>query len=274
MRLEFAKMEGAGNDFVVASWPDTMPLPEAQVIRALADRRLGIGFDQLLLVQSPQSIGADAYYHIFNADGEAVEQCGNGARCVARFVANGASDRELKLDSPAGPVAAHIAAQGRVTVSLGIPDFAPAAVPLANTEERLRYRIATSRGDIEIGAVSMGNPHVVTIVADVSRAEVGILGPELSAHERLPAGANVGFMQVLERNRIQLRVYERGVGETLACGTGAAAAAALGVRWELLDSPVTVALPGGELGVAWAGPGQELRLTGPTTEVFRGTIDL
>lgn len=267
-------MEGAGNDFIVATWPDTMPLPEAQVIRDLADRRRGVGFDQLLLVLPPRSEGADAYYHIYNADGEAVEQCGNGARCVARFVANGGPKRELLLDSPAGAVAARIEDGGRVTVSLGEPNFVPSALPFTGVAEQDRYALTTGRGVIEVGAVSLGNPHVVTIVDNVSCAEVGILGPELSTHEQLPAGANVGFMEVEARNRIRLRVYERGVGETLACGTGAAAAAALGIRWGLLESPVTVVLPGGELGVHWDGPGHELGLSGPTREVFRGTIDL
>lgn len=274
LRLDFAKMEGAGNDFIVATWPDTMPLPEAQVIRSLADRRLGVGFDQLLLVQPPRSAGADASYHIHNADGESVEQCGNGARCVARFVAQRGSKRELVLDSPAGPVAARIEDGGQVTVSLGEPNFAPSAVGFSNITEQLRYELATSRGAIEVGAVSMGNPHLVTIVDNVSCAEVGILGPELSTHEQLQAGANVGFMEIEGRSRIRLRVFERGVGETLACGTGAAAAAALGIRWGLLESPVTVALPGGELAVDWSGPGHELGLRGPTREVFRGTIDL
>lgn len=267
-------MEGAGNDFVVASWPDTMPLPEAQVIRGLADRRRGIGFDQCLLVQAPKTEQADASYHILNADGEAVEQCGNGARCVARFVADGHPKKDVLLDSPAGRVAARIGEAGWVRVSLGEPDFEPSALPLTNEKQQMRYQLATSQGAIEVGAVSMGNPHVVTIVDNVSRAEVGILGPELSTHEQLPAGANVGFMEIETRQRIGLRVFERGVGETLACGTGAAAAAALGIRSGLLDSPVTVALPGGELGVDWDGPGHVLGLSGPTREVFRGTIDL
>jgi diaminopimelate epimerase len=242
-------------------------------VRRWADRRLGVGFDQLLLIGNERPAGGDASYRIFNADGGEVEQCGNGARCLARFLAP-RFGRELTLVSPAGAVAARVLAADRVSVDLGVPDFRPAALPFLAAEERDRYRLEVGGRTVEFGAVSMGNPHVVIPVESVDTAPVGTLGPELQRHPSFPQSVNVGFMQRESERRIRLRVYERGAGETLACGTGAAAAVAVGRRWGQLAAEVQVSLPGGELTVSWPGPGSPLWQTGATTAVFEGTIEL
>lgn len=277
MQVRFAKMHGLGNDFMVADWPAEAPPPDADLVRRWADRRLGVGFDQLLLVLPGEPGKSDARYRIYNADGGEVEQCGNGARCIARFVASRRVDGgtgRLVLDSRAGPIEALVRDGGVVSVNLGVPRFAPAALPFDARTEQDTYRLRTSRGEVELGAVSLGNPHAVIRVDSVDRADVGILGAELAVHAAFPQGVNVGFLEIVDPGHVRLRVYERGVGETPACGTGAAAAVAVGRRWGELGEEVEVELRGGRLTVRWPGPGQPLWQTGPTTLVYEGLIEL
>jgi diaminopimelate epimerase len=273
MKLQFTKMHGLGNDFLVARWPGGAPGPDTELVRRLADRRLGVGFDQLLLIEAEAPAGASAAYRVFNADGGEVEQCGNGARCIAQFLAAG-RDRRFTLASRSGPIEARVLGGGRVSVNLGVPDFRPASLPFSAPAERDRYRLEIDGQPIEFGAVSMGNPHAVIEVDSVDGAPVGILGPALQQHRDFPRSVNVGFMEVMSASGIRLRVYERGVGETLACGTGAAAAVAVGRRWDRLGDRVEVTLPGGVLTVEWAGPGEPLWQTGPATAVYEGQIEL
>jgi diaminopimelate epimerase len=273
MKLAFTKMNGLGNDFMVVEWPAGRPPPEPELIRRWADRRRGVGFDQLLLVTGDRRNGGDASYRNFNADGGEVEQCGNGVRCLARFLAP-RMGTELTLVSPAGAVAARVRSPDDVSVNLGVPDFRPSALPFVADRERDRYRIDVSGETVELGAVSMGNPHVVIPVGSVAAAPVERLGAALQTHPCFPNRVNVGFMERVDENRIRLRVYERGVGETLACGTGAAAAVAVGRRWGELGERVAVELPGGTLEVNWSGPGTPLWQTGPTAAVYEGYIEL
>ena len=271
MELPFAKMHGLGNDFVVMERPADGYVPNERELRAWADRRTGIGFDQLLLIEPSEQ--ADAAYRVFNADGGEVEQCANGARCVARFVAARDGRNALTLESLGGAVKARVEPAGRVTLELGEPSFEPADLPfIADLADR--YELALNSDRVEFGAVSVGNPHAVLAVDSVDGAPVGILGPALEQHERFPRGVNVGFAEFVEATRLRLRVHERGVGETRACGTGAAAAVAVGRLWGRLDEEVVVRLPGGELTVRWSGPGAVLELSGPTTWVYRGRLDL
>src|SRR5690606_30604876 len=249
--LRFSKMHGLGNDFMVVDWPrDRLP-PDPDVVRRLADRRLGVGFDQLLLVTFEDGAERDAVYRIFNADGGEVEQCGNGARCIARFVAaNGrAAETDVRLASPAGRIDARVGVAGSVSVNLGVPSFAPASLPFRASAERDKYVVHVGGRPVELGAVSMGNPHAVMQVDSVDTADVGILGAELAPHPDFPRGVNVGFLEIVRPDRVRLRVYERGVGETPACGTGAAAAVAVGRRWGELADEVEVELRGGVLKV-------------------------
>ena len=274
MKLSFTKMNGLGNDFMVLPWPSTKGLPPADVVRRWADRRRGVGFDQLLLVDTEHPTdGADATYRIFNADGGEVEQCGNGVRCLASYLAP-RPGADVKLVSPAGTITARVEAPDRVSVDLGMPDFRPAALPFAVSEESDRYRLEAAGRTVEFGAVSMGNPHVVIPVESVAAAPVEQVGRALQSHPSFPRSVNVGFMERLDERRIRLRVFERGVGETLACGTGAAAAVAVGRRWGWLGENVAVELPGGILDVKWHGPGTPLWQTGPTTAVYEGYIEL
>jgi diaminopimelate epimerase len=273
MQLTFHKMNGLGNDFMVVEWPAGRPLPDAALVRRWADRRLGVGFDQLLVLEPGKPRHGAAAYRIFNADGGEVEQCGNGVRCLAQFLAPRLG-AELTLESPAGSIAARVLSADTVSVDLGEPDFRPAALPFETAEQRLRYRLQVDDRVVELGAVSMGNPHVVIPTNSVENAPVGILGPRLERDARFPRGVNVGFMQVVDRAHIRLRVFERGVGETLACGTGAAAAVAVGRLWGELDEEVQVTLPGGTMTVNWRGPGFRLWQTGPTTAVYEGRIEL
>jgi diaminopimelate epimerase len=273
MKLAFTKMNGLGNDVMVVPWPSRHVPPAAEVVRRWGDRRRGVGFDQLLLVDSEHPSGGDASYRVFNADGGEVEQCGNGVRCLARYLAPRFGN-DLKLVSPAGTIAARVESPDRVSVELGVPDFRPAALPFSVAEERDRYRLEAAGQTVELGAVSMGNPHAVVAVNSAATAAVDVLGPALQRHSSFPRSVNVGFMEVVDPFRIRLRVYERGVGETLACGTGAAAAVAVGRRWGLLAEKVTVELPGGTLEVNWPGPGAPLWQTGPTTAVYEGYIEL
>lgn len=277
MRVLFAKMHGLGNDFVVID-ATTVPLvltPEQ--IRFLAHRQLGIGCDQILLVESTQTPDVDFRYRIFNADGSEVEQCGNGARCFARFVhLKGLTDKKiLNVETKAGLIQLRSHTNETVTVDMGIPRLLPAEIPFMADATALQYPIVIDNQTVSIGAVSMGNPHAVLQVADLNEAPVGALGARLSIHPRFPNGVNVGFMKIEHRTHIQLRVYERGVGETLACGTGACAAVVIGRRWGQLDTSVTVDLPGGSLQIEWSGqPHESVLMTGPATFVFEGSIDL
>ena len=274
MKLAFTKMNGLGNDFMVVEWPGDRPTPDAELIRRWADRRRGVGFDQLLLVTESRSNGAAAAsYRNFNADGGEVEQCGNGVRCLARYLAP-RFGTELTLVSPAGAVAARVRSADDVSVNLGVPDFRPSALPFLADQERDRYRLDVAGEAVELGAVSMGNPHAVIAVHSAAAAPVERLGAALQRHPSFPKRVNVGFMERVDERRIRLRVYERGVGETLACGTGAAAAVAVGRRWGELGDRVAVELPGGTLEVNWPGPGTPLWQTGPTAAVYEGYIEL
>jgi len=277
MRIEFSKMEGLGNDFVVFDAPpaSTGGL-DSNKLRALADRHTGIGFDQALMLEKPRDPNARVFYRIFNADGSEVEQCGNGARCIAALLFARAPNlgRELLMDSPGGPVQAYVRMDGLVSVDMGIPNFAPESLPMRASDEALLYPLEIDGETFEIAAVSMGNPHAVLFVEDVETAPVATLGPLIEQHACFPQRANVGFMEVAGRDHIRLRVFERGVGETRACGTGACAAVAVGRRQDLLDEEVTVELKGGRAEVSWPGPGRRLWLTGPATLVFTGTVEI
>ena len=278
MRIEFSKMQGLGNDFLVLDAPPAGAdqLLDSSKLRALADRHTGIGFDQALVLEAPRNGDARAFYRIFNADGSEVEQCGNGVRCIAAllYARKPALGRKFTLDSPGGIVAANVREDGLVSVDMGVPNFRPDALPMLSAGESLLYPLTVADTRIEVGAVSMGNPHIVLRVADVDTAPVAELGPALEHHPSFPKRTNVGFMQIKDRGHIRLRVFERGVGETLACGTGTCAAVAVGRRQGLLDAEVTVDLKGGRASVSWQGVGQHLWLTGPATTVFTGSIEI
>jgi diaminopimelate epimerase len=273
MQLSFTKMHGLGNDFIVFEASKTS-LPSAAQLRALADRRTGIGFDQALVIQPPQQANTDLFYRIFNADGSEVEQCGNGARCVASLVAQQRGRHTLQMDCPGGMVNAELLPDGQVAIDMGIPDFAPAALPFTADAQADYYPIEAAGETLQISAVSMGNPHAVLQVTDVATADVARLGPALEAHSRFPQHVNVGFMQVVSREQINLRVFERGAGETQACGTGACAAMAVGRKLALLEESVRVQLPGGTLLIRWAGPGAHLWMTGPAVTVYTGQVSI
>ncbi len=278
MRIEFSKMQGLGNDFVVFDAPPVNadePI-DSDTLRALADRHTGIGFDQALMLQPPRDSRSRVFYRVFNSDGSEVEQCGNGARCVAALMYSRQPElgRELTLESAGGPVRARVRADGLVSVDMGIPNFEPRSLPMDASAEMPAYSLRIDGTEIEFGAVSMGNPHVVLCVSDVKTAPVERFGPSIERHPRFAKRTNVGFMQIVDRTHIRLRVYERGAGETLACGTGACAAVAVGRMRGLLDSDVRVDLPGGTATVTWPGIGQPMWLTGPATMVFTGSIDI
>jgi diaminopimelate epimerase len=276
MKISFTKMHGLGNDFVVIDAIHQAVDLSPDQVRFLADRHRGIGCDQLLLVEAPESAEVDFRYRIFNQNGGEVEQCGNGARCFARFVVDkGLTDkREIAVETAAGVIRPRIEADGQVTVDMGVPRFAPKALPFEAEVEQERYILAINSDKVEIGAVSMGNPHAVLAVEDVATAPVAVLGPQLESHPRFPRRVNVGFMQVVSRQQLRLRVFERGVGETQACGTGACAAMAVAHLWGMVDDAVTVELPGGNLGIQWPGGEAALLMTGPAETVFEGTITL
>jgi diaminopimelate epimerase len=277
MRIEFLKMQGLGNDFLVFDAPqDPGFCIGADRIRALSDRHTGIGFDQALMLGAPRDPQNRASYRVFNADGGEVEQCGNGARCVAAllYARRPEGGRDLTMESAGGVVRARIRADGQVAVDMGIPNFEPRALPMAASAEMPSYTLEVDGAPVEFGAVSMGNPHVVLEVADVKTAPVERFGPTIERHPRFARRTNVGFMQIVDRAHIRLRVYERGAGETLACGTGACAAVAVGAQRGLLDPEVQVDLPGGTASVAWPGSGRPMWLTGPATMVFTGSIDI
>ena len=275
MMLRFTKMHGLGNDFVVLNGIDQVVDLSPEQIRRLADRHFGIGCDQLLIVESPPTPDLDFRYRIFNADGGEVEQCGNGARCFVRFVHDqGLTDkREIAVVTAAGVIRPRLEADGRVTVDMGLPRLEPAEIPFQAARQASLYTLRDGDQDIELAAVSMGNPHAVIRVESVDTAAVATLGPRLERHPRFPRRVNVGFMQIVDRNNIRLRVFERGSGETLACGSGACAAVVAGRVQGLLDQRVQVHLRGGELDLSWAGPGEPVWMTGPAVSVFDGVID-
>jgi diaminopimelate epimerase len=275
MRIEFTKMHGLGNDFAVFDAAAGTPL-EGTLIRRLADRHTGIGFDQALVLEPPKRPDTAVFYRIFNADGVEVEQCGNGARCIAALLAARglAPSGMLTMDSPAGLIRARTLTGGLVSVDMGPVRFDPRSLPFDAPAEAERYPLEVPGGSLEIGAVSIGNPHAVLAVPSVDTAPVERLGPAIERHPRFPRRVNAGFMQVLDRAHILLRVYERGAGETLACGTGACAAVAVGRRWGQLDEDVHVSVRGGELRVNWNGPGQHIWLTGPAEISFAGQVEV
>jgi len=276
MRLAFTKMHGLGNDFVIVR--DAGEL-SAETIRRMADRHTGIGFDQLLWLEDARDADADVFYRIFNADGGEVEQCGNGARCIARYIAGPSNDFERiwKLAFPGGVVEARLQPDGDVAVAMGEPDFAPASLPFDTAGLAAAdglYGVEVDGEVVEVAVVSMGNPHAVIEVTAGEVPRIEELGPLLECHERFPKRANIGFMQVVSPEHISLRVFERGVGETSACGTGACAAVAVGRRAGKLSDNVTVKLPGGILNVRWAGPGEPVWLIGEAVAAFEGVIEL
>ncbi|MDW5376122.1 diaminopimelate epimerase [Halomonas sp. HP20-15] len=276
MRVHFTKMHGLGNDFMVVDLVTQRVRFEPEQIRRLADRHFGIGFDQLLLVEPPRDPELDFRYRIYNADGGEVENCGNGARCFARFVRDQqlTHKREIRVETLGGPLTLRVDDDERVRVDMGTPRFDPAAVPFAAEADLVRHALEVDGERLEVGVVSMGNPHAVLRVDAVDSAPVERLGPAIERHPRFPRQVNAGFMQVVSRHEIRLRVYERGAGETLACGTGACAAVASGIRQGLLDSPVDVHLRGGRLTIEWPGDDAALIMTGPVERVFDGRVQL
>jgi diaminopimelate epimerase len=276
MRIDFTKMHGLGNDFIILNLPAEGCLPSAEQWRALSDRHGGIGFDQALVLLPPRRSDTDVFYRVFNADGSEVEQCGNGARCVAwllhkRGHGNG---NTLTMDSVGGLLHARVLADGRVSVAMGVPNFDPASLPFDASAPSASYSIAIAGETIEIGAVSLGNPHAVIRVEAVESAPVERIGRALQTNPHFPRQVNVGFMQIKHAGQIRLRVFERGVGETLACGTGACAAVAVGRSLGLLGAEVEVRVPGGTLSVHWQGPGQSIWLTGPAKQAFEGRVEI
>ncbi len=276
MRLHFTKMQGLGNDFVVIDATRAPVTLNADQLRRLGDRRFGVGCDQILVVEPPRLPGTEFHYRIFNADGSEVEQCGNGARCFARFVRDrGLTDSDvIPVGTARGPITLYLEPDGQVRVDMGAPSLEPADLPFEAPARALVYPLETPQGMVEIGAVSMGNPHAVLQVEDVRAAPLETLGPAIESHPRFPQRVNVGFMALRGPDEIDLRVYERGAGETLACGTGACAAVVWGRLRGLLEERVRVHLPGGTLVISWAGEGEPVWMTGPATEVFQGDIEL
>ncbi|MBU1236947.1 MAG: diaminopimelate epimerase [Gammaproteobacteria bacterium] len=276
MKVKFTKMHGLGNDFVVLDAIHQRFVPTAAQARFIADRHFGVGCDQVLVVEAADHPGVDFRYRIFNADGGEVEQCGNGARCFARFVRDrGMTDkREIRVETKSGIIAPRLEDDGRVTVDMGVPRLVPGEVPFETTRFDVVQPLQVTDRSFDITAVSMGNPHAVQVVVDIDDFPVAKYGPLIEAHPRFPRRVNAGFMEVVDRRSIRLRVYERGAGETLACGTGACAAVVAGILRGLLDSPVRVETRGGELVIAWAGPNQPVLMTGPAVTVFEGELSL
>lgn len=276
MKLKFSKMHGLGNDFVVIDGVRQSVSLTPEQIRFLGHRNFGVGFDQLLLVERAATPGVDFRYRIFNADGGEVEQCGNGARCFVRFVHDEklTDKREIRVETLRGVIGPRLEDDGNVTVNMGAPVFEPEKIPFDSSSLEVVQTILVGDAEVAITAVSMGNPHAVQVVGDVDAAPVEVQGPLIERHPRFPKRVNAGFMQIVDRHSIKLRVYERGAGETLACGTGACAAVVTGISRGLLDSPVRVSTRGGDLSIAWAGKGQPVLMTGPAVTVFTGEIEL
>ena len=276
MQFNFTKMHGLGNDFVVIDAINQSIRLSAEQVRFLADRHFGVGFDQLLLVEEPVKINADFKYRIFNADGSEVAQCGNGARCFARFVRDkGLTQKDdIVVDTDSGQLLLHVDAEGMITVNMGIPRHAPEQIPLSIQDEALVYTLQLEESHVDFSAVSMGNPHAVIRVENVRVAPLETIGARMERHSLFPERVNVGFMQILSSQQIKLRVYERGAAETLACGSGACAAVVAGIELGLLERNVSVCLPGGKLDIAWAGRGHPVFMTGPAVTVYEGRIEI
>ena len=283
MTLKFTKMHGAGNDFIVIDAINQSVNLTSDLCKQLADRRFGIGADQILLVEKSHTKDVDFRYRIFNSDGSEVEQCGNGARAFVKFVVDkGLTDqRQIKVETMAGTIAPKLEEDGRITVDMGAPIFSPNLIPFDAQGLQSRQQHAAALWPLKIGdasvelcVVSMGNPHAVQIVPDVETADVLQSGPLIENHVRFPKRVNAGFMQIVDRHHIHLRVYERGAGETLSCGTGACAAAVSGIQRGVLDSPVKVTTHGGTLSITWAGDQQSVMMTGPAMNVFEGSIEI
>ncbi len=275
MILQYSKMHGLGNDFVVIDLVRQRAYLDTLTIQRMADRHFGIGFDQLLIVEPPEDPTADFKYRIFNCDGSEVQQCGNGVRCFARFVYEQqlTYKTKIRVQTKSGIVEPELGANGWVRVNMGQPKFLPEQIPFQAEKAQDLYSLQLKDTELEIDVVNMGNPHAVTLVDDVLTADVATIGPQVESHERFPERVNAGFLQVISRNKARLRVYERGVGETLACGTGACAAVVSGIRRGLLDNNVLIELAGGMLNIAWT-EGEPVWMTGPTATVYEGRFDL
>lgn len=275
MKLKFTKMQGLGNDFVVLDGINQSINIDQQQMRLLADRHFGIGCDQILLVEKASG-QADFRYRIFNADGGEVEQCGNGARCFVRYVHDHGLTRknEIRIETLSGVISPKLEHNGNITVNMGKPVFEPEKIPFIAEKYALTYQLEIPGKPIKISVLSMGNPHAVRIVQDIGNAPVATEGALIESHPRFPKRVNVGYMQVIDRNTIKLRVFERGAGETLACGTGACAAVVAGINLDLLDNQVTVCTRGGELKISWYGQDEPVWMTGPAVTVFEGEINL
>ena len=275
MSLRFTKMHGLGNDFMVLELVTQAAELTPEQVRVWADRKTGIGFDQLLLIEPTTEVGCDFAYRIYNSDGSEVEHCGNGARCVPRFLFDQrlTDKQELTFAMAKGTIRTRLESDGFVTVDMGAPELRPEQVPFVADAQALTYALDVSGTQVEINAVSMGNPHAVQVVNDVDTAPVHEHGPLIEHHPRFPARVNAGFMQVVDRNTIRLRVFERGAGETLACGTGACAAVVSGRLRGLLDAQVTVHTHGGPLRIEWQGEGHSVWMTGPATTVYEGQLN-
>jgi len=275
--IKFTKMHGLGNDFVVIDAINQNISLTSSQIKFIADRNFGIGCDQLLLVEKPVSNNADFKYRIFNADGSEVAQCGNGARCFARFIRDKKllTKDKITVDTDSGQLILTLDKDGLITVNMGIPRHLPKEIPLDTEQQALTYTLLVNHTEIVFGAVSMGNPHAVITVKDINTEPVAKIGEALESHTFFPERANIGFMQIINRQHIKLRVYERGAAETLACGSGACAAVVIGIEQQQLDQEnITVELPGGQLEINWAGPGHPVFMKGPATSVFEGQIEL
>ena len=276
MRLKFTKMHGLGNDFVVLDATHAPIELAREQLRRIADRHLGVGCDQILQVEKARATDTDFYYRIFNADGGEVEQCGNGARCFVRYVrSHGLTEKnEIRVGTKGGVIVPRLEADGQVTVDMGAPEFEPARIPFRADRRAPTYMLDIGGRQVEISALSMGNPHAVQIVPDVEHAPVQTEGAVIEAHARFPQRVNAGYMQVVNRGHIRLRVFERGAGETLACGSGACAAVVSGIQRGLLNKRVTVTTRGGDLSILWEGAGKSVLMTGPAVVVFEGEIEI
>jgi diaminopimelate epimerase len=276
MLLRFTKMHGLGNDFMVLDLVSQHAHILPKHAKQWGDRRTGIGFDQLLLVEAPNNPDVDFRYRIFNSDGSEVEQCGNGARCFARFVLDKrlTAKKQIRVETKGGIIELDIRNDGQISVDMGAPRLVPADIPFDAPEQAISYPLDVDGENVEVAAVSMGNPHAVLRVYDINNAPVDVLGPKIEHHPRFPARVNVGFLHVVDRQRAQLRVWERGVGETQACGTGACAAAVAAITQGWMDSPMLIDLPGGRLSIEWAGPGHSVVMTGPAVRVYEGQVRL
>ena len=276
MLLRFTKMHGLGNDFMVLDLVSQHAHIQPKHAKQWGDRHTGIGFDQLLIVEAPNNPEVDFRYRIFNADGSEVEQCGNGARCFARFVLDKrlTAKKRIRVETKSGIIELDVQNDGQISVDMGPPRFIPAEIPFVADEQALSYPLEVDGQVHSIAAVSMGNPHAVLRVDDVRTAPVHELGPKIENHPRFPQRVNAGFLQVIDRHRANLRVWERGAGETQACGTGACAAAVAAISQGWMDSPVSLDLPGGRLHIEWAGPGKPVLMTGPAVRVYEGQVRL